>query len=254
MDLFKQMLVLGSIGVASLSFGQISSGKVEEVKPEEPAPRVKRIPTEGMDEFAFYLGAGRVYANRKLTPNVSPYGAQLGIRAAEDGFKTWSYQIGVRNRVSKWLSYDAGLAIDRAGESFSFAATDTDSTYSYTSRYTYYALPMQVFLTYGKDFRFFVGGGIQPELFAGFKQEQKWTTATNTQRSQDVESEKGFNPFGLGVLASAGVQWRLGNTTSLYCVPTMMWNLVNTYDQQADYIHKARTFNLKFGLVFHIPQ
>ena len=254
MDLFKQMLVLGSIGVASLSFGQISSGKVEEPKPEVDTPRVKRTPTEGLNEFSFYLGAGRVFSNRVLTENAFPFGAPLGLRADETGLKSWSFQVGVRNRFAQWFSYDAGLSIDRTGESYSYDDPETDSTYSYTTRYTYYALPLQVFVTYGKDLRFFAGGGIQPQLFAGYRQEQQWTTSKNGEDKATITADKGMNSFTMAAIASAGVQLRFGPRVSIYLLPTMLWNLTSTYDDQSDYIHKARTFNLKFGLVFHFPQ
>jgi len=255
MNVFKQLLLLGSLGITSIAFGQISSGKVEEKKPVvDTTPRVRRIPTEGLDEFCFYIGAGRVFANRTLTENAFPFGDPLGTRADETGLKAWSFQLGVRNRVSSFMSYDAGVAIDRTGESYSYDDPDTDSTFSYTTRYTYYALPLQVFFTYGKDFRIFAGGGIQPQLFAGYRQEQKWTTAVNAEESAEIEKKTDINTFGIAAIASAGVQWRLGKTTSIYLLPTMLWNLTSTYDDQSDYIHKARSFNLKFGLLFHIPQ
>lgn len=253
MHLFKQLLVLGSIGSASLSFGQISTGKIEEKKPDADTPRVRRSPSYGLDEFAFYVGAGRVFSNRTLTENAFPFGAPLGTRADETGFKTWSFQLGLRNNLKPHVAYDAALAIDRTGESYSYDDPETDSTFSYTSQYTYFSLPIQVFYTYGKDLRFFIGGGVQPGLFAGYRQEQKWTTAVNTEGSAEITADAGLNLFAFAAIASAGFQFRLGKSSSIYLLPTMLWNLTNTYDDQADYVHKARSFNLKFGLVFHIP-
>lgn len=255
MDLFKQLLVLGAIAVSMQVTGQISTGKVEEKTPvETPKPvKPRRVPTDGRDEFSFYLGAGRVFANRTLESNKSPYGAPLNSRADETGLKTWSYQAGVRNRIGKYLSYDVGLGIDRFGESYKYDDPNSDSTFSYTSRYSYYAVPVQVLATFGKDFRFFFGGGIEPQLIAGYRHKEKSTTGLNAPQEKTIKSTNGINQFNMGVLATCGIQWRLGRTTSVYCMPTWMWNLTSTYDKQADYIHKATTFNLKFGLVFHIP-
>jgi hypothetical protein len=256
MDLFKQLVVLGSIALTLPVKAQISSGKkeekpvVEEKKPEEP----RRVPDLGLNEFCFYLGAGRVYANRTLESNKSPFGAPLGTRADETGLKTWSFQAGVRNRVSTYFSYDVGFAFDRAGESYDFDDPESDSMFSYTSRYSYFAMPIQGLFTYGKDFRFFVGGGLQPQLIAGYRQEQEWKTTLGSSQNATVKGTEGFNEFGMGVLATCGVQWRWTKYTSIYVVPAWMWSLTSTFDDQADYIHKARTFNLKFGFVFHLKQ
>ncbi|MDH4474603.1 MAG: hypothetical protein QE487_18510 [Fluviicola sp.] len=256
MDLFKQLVLAGVIVVALPVTGQISTGKVEEktVVEEVEPPKTRRVPTEGLDEFAFYLGAGRVYANRDLESNKAPFGAPLGVRADETGLKAWSFQVGVRNRVSKFISYDAGFALDRFGESYEFDDPDSDSTFSYTSRYSYYAMPIQVFFTYGKDLRIFAGGGIQPQLLAGFRQEQKWNTILGSAQEATLKGKDGFNGFGLGIIASCGFQWRLNKNTSLYMLPSWVWNLTSTYDDQSDYIHKAHSFNLKFGLTVHLKQ
>lgn len=256
MDLFKQLFVLGLIAVTTSVSGQISSGKVEDKKPaDEPKPATeRRIPTDGIDEFCFYLGAGRVYSNRSLDSNQSVFGASLGERAKETGLKTMSFQIGLRNRLSTYFSYDIGLALDRVGESYAFDDPNSDSAFSYTSRYTYYALPLQGLATFGKDFRFFIGGGLQPQLLAGFRQEQKWTTVLNSNDDATVKSTDGFNQFGLAALATCGIQWRMSKRSSIYVLPTWTWNLLSTYDDQADYVHKSRSFNVKFGFVFHLKQ
>lgn len=254
MDLFKQLLVLGSIVCASSANAQISTGKVEEKTPEKVPEVVKerRKPTEGIDEFCWYAGAGRVYANRSLEPNDPPFGSPLGPRADETGLKTWSFQAGVRNRAHTYFSYDIGLSISRYGESYDYDDPNSDSTYSYTSRYSYYALPLQGLATFGKDFRFFIGGGIQPELIAGYRQKDDWKSVLGSTQHETIRRTEGLNQFGVAFLATCGVQWRWGDNVSIFVLPTWAWRVMNTYDDQADYIHKARSFTLKFGLTFHI--
>lgn len=256
MDLFKQLLVLGAIAASTHAAAQITTGKVEEKTPvEEPKKpeKPRRVVTDGRDEFCFYLGAGKSYTNRTLTPNKFPYGAPLGSRADETGLKAWTFQAGVRNRIGKYLSYDIGLGLERFGESYKYDDPNSDSTFSYTTRYSYYAVPVQLLATFGNDFRFFIGGGFEPQLLAGYRQKQKSTTGLNAPHETTIKTTNGLNQFNMGVLASGGIQWRLGKTTSVYCMPTWMWNLTSTYDKQADYVHKAMTFNVKFGLLFHIP-
>lgn len=265
MEIFKQLLTAVLIVAAPAVNAQISTGKVEPkdpekkeapAKPEKPkAPRVKREPSDGLNEFSWYLGAGRASSERTLTSNEAPFGAPLGERAAEYGLKTWTYQIGARNRVSKWLSYDVGFAIDRFGETFEYrAGGDSDSTLFYTSTYSYSAIPIQLFLTYGKEVRFFVGGGIEPQLLSGYVRSRKWTTTLSSTGSDELERTEGLNSMNMGILLSGGVQLRMGKYASLYCLPTYMWNLTNTYDKQNDYVHKARSFTIKFGVVISLQQ
>lgn len=264
----KSIYILSFLFFGSVS-AQISTGKVEE-KPKPVTKKVedtivtstvstgsaavaRRIPTEGLDEFSFYFGMGRVYSNRNIVSNVAPFGEDVGLRANEEGYKTLSFQVGVRNRFSSYLSYDIGLALERFGESYAYDDPDSDSAYSYKSRYSYYALPLQVFATYGKDFRFFLGGGIQPQLFANFRQEQELTTKINGQEKTKISPTDGFNQFVVGITLTAGVQWRMGKSISLYCLPTFIWNQNSTYDKQADFIHKSHSFNLKFGFMVSLP-
>lgn len=253
MELFKQFLSLSIVIISVPAMAQITSGKKEETVKEVP-PVAKRVPSEGLDEFCFYVGAGRVYANRTLESNAEPFGEPLGIRADETGLKTWSFQAGMRNRVHRFVSYDAGFALDRFGESYSYDDPDSDSTFSYTSRYTYYAMPIQVLFTYGKDARFYVGGGLQPQLLGGYRQKTEWTTSLNGTGDSEIKKTDGLNGFGLAALVSFGVQLRFGKTTSVYVLPSFAWNLTDTYDKQADYIHKSHSFNLKFGALIHLPQ
>lgn len=253
MNTVKQLLLMGALLSSVQATAQITTGKVEEPEKEPKVERPRRVPTDGMDEFTFYLGAGRVWSDRTLTPNEEPFGQPLGNRADETGLKTWSFQAGVRNRAGKFLSYDVGLMIDQFGESYLYEDSESDSTMAYTSKYAYYGVPIQVLATYGKDFRWFIGGGIEPQLLSGYSQEREWTTSNNSKDDATLKGTEGISQFGFGVLASAGFQWRVGRTTSIYCIPTWMWNLTNTYDDQADYVHKAHSFTLKFGLAFHLP-
>lgn len=256
MDLLKQLFVAGSIACTLPAMAQISSGKTDEkpVAKEEKPVTARREPTDGLNEFSLYLGAGRVWANRSLAENKAPFGAPLGFRSDEYGLKTWSFQAGARNRVSKYLSYDVGLSLDRFGESYSYDDRDSDSSYKYTNRYTYIAMPVQVLFTTGKDLRLFVGGGVQPELLAGYRQEVKWETSLAATGSETNKNTNGMNGFGMAALATCGVQMRWSSHASIYVIPSWMWGLTSTYDDQSDYIHKGRSFTLKFGVVMHLDQ
>jgi hypothetical protein len=76
------------------------------------------------------------------------------------GIGVFSFQLGARNRINHFLSYEAGLSFDKYGEAYKYNATEDDSTFSYTNKYSFVSLPIQVFYTYGKDLRFFIGNAL----------------------------------------------------------------------------------------------
>lgn len=259
MEFCKSLFLPAILACSTVSFSQIVTRQPQQ--PPVPATeevrdsvRPKRIPTDGTDEFTFYLGASYVKADRLLAGNDNLLFSQaLGERANETSLNTWSYQLGLRNQITRWFAYDAAVSLERNGESYSFRASDSDSSYSYKTHYNYVGIPIQFYATYGKDLRFFLGGGIQPELYIGYRQDIRYTTADNKENSSKVTKFDKAESFLLGVMASAGVQYRLGRLSSIYLIPGMLWNLNSSYNDQSPYSHKARNFTLKFGLAFHFP-
>ncbi len=237
-------------------FGQISSGKKEPVvvKEVEIDTIPRRIPSDGLNEFTIYIGAGRNYTSRLLKPNSEPFGKELGERANETGIKIWTYQFGVRNRLNQFLSYDAALALDKYGETYLFESELNDSSYSYTNTYSFISVPIQLFATYGKDFRWFIGGGIQPQIIAGYRQETVIQNALGTKTETTLKTTEGLNGTTFSAIFSAGFQWRWNQRGSVYFTPSYVFGLTNTYAKQEAYQYFIRGFNLKFGVAFHIPE
>jgi hypothetical protein len=235
---------------------QISSGKVEEPKKEETkvkAPKEKRVPTEGTEELVLFGGAAYAKSFRELKENVSPYGDPLGERANETGINVFSYQLGARNRINHFLSYEAGLSFDKYGEAYKYNATEDDSTFSYTNKYAFVSLPIQVFYTYGKDFRFFIGGGIQPMLATKFTYEEKYTDSLGSESSSKIRSTERMAGVSLNLVASAGIQWRFSKALSLYFIPMYAYGITNSYAKQEPYKHYVRGLHYRFGITLHIP-
>lgn len=247
----KVKLLCSFVVITHAMFGQISSGKTEEPKAPEVKPR--RIPTEGLNEFTVYGGVGIAKTFRILKENEAPFGDPVGTRANETEVRLWTYQLGVRNRFAKSWSYDAGLMIDRYGEDYSYDHPTTDSSFSYQNRYSFVAVPIQLFYTYGKDFRWFVGGGIQPMLVTGFNYTQQDADSLGNETETEYATLEGLNGIGFNLIASAGVQWRWNQAMSVYFCPSYAYGLVNTFDKQEPYKHYVRGLNFKFGLAFHFP-
>lgn len=247
-------IVLVMSVVASVSVAQISTGKVEEPK-KEPVQPVKspRVPTIGLDETVYFGGVSITQSFRKLEENVAPYGDPIGFRADETPLTKTGFQIGMRNRFHELATYEVGLSWDKYGEKYAFQATEDDSSFNYTNTYSYISLPIQAFLTYGKDLRVFIGGGIQPQLAMNHLYEENYSDSLGGNFSRTVRTADRMNGFSLHLLASAGVQWRFSKLFSLYAIPTYGYALTSTLGKQESYKHYVRAWNFRFGLTLHIP-
>jgi hypothetical protein len=252
-QIFLPLAVLCSLPVSAQIVTKPQRPGQQPVPIDTVVPKEKRVPTDGTDEFTFYAGGAYVLADRSLKPNKEPFGEPLGERENEIPVSTFSLGLGVRNRINSWSSYDVGLMYDKTGEAYDFADEFGDSTYSYKTTYSYFSMPVQFLFTYGEDVRLFLGPGIQAGLFAGYNRKTESTDSDGREASESTSMSDHINEFTFGLLGTSGVQVRLSRGMSFYLMGTLLRNLTSTYDNQADYIHKATTFSVKLGLAFHFP-
>jgi len=252
------MVKLGIVSISCLFltsiYGQIGSGKVEEPKKDTAKTvRVKRVPTDGMDETVYFAGMNINQSFRKLEENVSPYGDPLTYRVDETPLLRTGFQIGMRNRFHSLASYEVGLSWDKFGETYNYQAEEDDSSFTYTNTYSYISLPVQVYVTQGKDLRYFVGGGIQPMLAMKNTYEERYTDSLGGQFETIVKRADGMSGLTVNLLVSAGVQWRFSKLFSLYAIPSYVYGLTSTFGKQESYRHYIRSWNFRCGLTLHIP-
>jgi hypothetical protein len=138
----KQLAVLTLLIFSPfVNHAQISTGKVEDAK-KKPAPesgKEEKAPTKkydvdaGLMDFTVFIGAGYSIGSHTIKPNDGLFGRPVGERANETMVNRWTYQVGIRNRIHRFFSIEAGLSIDRYGEAYKFQSTvaGNDSSYSY---------------------------------------------------------------------------------------------------------------------------
>ncbi|WP_341899720.1 hypothetical protein [Fluviicola taffensis] len=262
----KQLAVLTLLIFSPfVNHSQISTGKVEdtkkkqaeESKKEEKAPRKKYDPDAGLMDFTAFIGAGYSIGSHKIEPNGDLFGRPVGLRADEKMVNRWTYQLGIRNRIHKYFSIEAGLSIDRYGESYQFESTvaGNDSSYSYDRKYNMLALPIQVYFTYGKQVQFLAGAGIQPYIPLSLK--TKTTAMDSLGNSLDIPDTRtieGLNSAGINLLFSAGVQYRFSRFASVYLIPSYSLGLSNIYGKQEPHKEWLNALNIRFGLAVHFPE
>lgn len=242
---------------------QISTGKVENTKKktnsesgkEAKDPSAKYNPETGMMDFTVFIGAGYSIGSHRLEENGDLFGRPLGIRADEKMVNRWTYQAGVRNRINKFLSFEAGLSIDRYGESYKFESTTTDSVYSYDRTYNMLALPVILYFTYGKRVQVLAGAGFQPYIPMGMKTKYSIIDSLGSDISpEELKTIEGLNSAGINLLFSAGVQYRFSKYVSAYVIPAYSMGLTNIYSKQEPHREWLNAFNIRFGAAFHFPE
>jgi len=243
---------------------QISTGKVGDTKKKtetEPGkeakdPSTRYDPEKNMLDFTVFLGAGYSIGSHRLAENGDLFGREIGIRAEEKMVNRWTYQAGVRNRINRFLSFEAGLSIDRYGESYSFESATSDSVYSYERSYNMLALPIQLYFTYGKRVQFLAGVGIQPYIPLGMRTEFTIMDSLGTDISpaSDAKTIEGLNSAGISLLFSAGVQYRFSKYVSAYVIPAYSYGLTNIYSRQEPHKEWLNALNIRFGLALHFPE
>jgi hypothetical protein len=223
-----------------------SATKKKEKKSESDSTKVKKEPTG----TSIYFVSNWSATNRSLTENGDLFGEPLGERANETGLNTWSFGLGFQNEFAKHFMWDGGISFLRNGESYSFVGTDT--AYSYQTTYSYISMPLRLNYVIGKDFKFYAGGGLVPQMFLGYKQDRQWTRADNSEESETIKSKSGYNSFVISAVVNVGMMVNFNNGWSLLVSPEARFQLNSSYMNQDAYVHKGKAYGVTFGLVRHL--
>ncbi|AEA43186.1 hypothetical protein [Fluviicola taffensis] len=257
----KQLTALAIlIFVPFVNSAQISTGKVDdpkkktEIEKEKTKSDNKYDPDKGMMDFTAFIGAGYSIGSHRLAENEGLFGRPVGLRADEKMVNRWTYQVGIRNRVHRYFSVEAGVSLDRYGESYSFKSTTTDSSFAYDRKYNMLAVPIQLFFTYGKRVQLLAGVGVQPFIPMNTKTKTTMNDSLGNETVTNLKTIEGLNNFGLSALFSVGVQYRFSKFASVYLIPSYSVGLTNIYGKQEPHKEWLNALNIRFGLAVHFPE
>ncbi|MFK7785524.1 MAG: outer membrane beta-barrel protein [Crocinitomicaceae bacterium] len=231
------------------SWSQVELGGEEEPAKEDKKKEFKEKPSkDGSTEI--YMVTNWSNTSSKLEMNAPPFGDPLGEREFEKSLNTWSFGVGFRNRLSRNLSIQGGIAFMRNGESFLFEESDT--LFKYATTYSYVAMPIKALYTYGEDIKFLAGGGITPQLFTSYVQEQEWRDPNNAEGDETIKSQNGYSSFVLSAAINVGVQLRFSDNWTLLFMPEYRIQLTDSYEKTDSYNHFARALGFDIGLTFKL--
>jgi len=230
---------------AQIMIGE-SSDKVETI----PNTNTLYLPAETLNNVSttsIYFVSNLTRSFRLLEPNSTFLADSLGARAQERTLNTWSFGVGVKNKISNHFFWDGGVSLLKNGESYAFSQSDT--SYFYQTNYSYFAMPFRLNFTTGKTVQFYMGAGVIPQIFTKYRQDRQWTTSTNSRGQETIKSKSGYNSFAISAVLNVGILLRLDNQWSLLVSPEARWQLNSTYTKQDGLVHKARGYGITFGLV-----
>ena len=230
-------------------WSQVELGGEEEPEKEVKEGKVKeKRAQDGSTEV--YMVTNWSYTNRQLGVNDAPFGDPLGIRQYEQSLNKWSFGIGFRNRVSQHISIQGGISYMRNGESFLFE--NADSLFKYETTYSYIGMPIKVLYTYGEELTLLAGGGITPQLFTSYVQEQEWRDAVDATGDDKIKEQNGYSSFVVSAAVNIGVQYQFSDNVTLLFMPEYRIQLTDSYEKTDSYNHFARALGFDIGLTFKL--
>jgi len=230
------------------SFAQI----ITNAKPSTVSPlgNVNKSHEDTTTFMFFSSGFGK--SNRVLTSNADFLNTPLGERENEFAINRWNFNLGISFPVYRFIRFEGGISLLQNGEQYDFQAADGDSSFLYQNRSRYLGMPLQLQLSYGKNWAIYGGGGLIPQIFSSYRQEQQWTNDAGTKFTKRIDETDKYDYFALSWVTSAGIRYNGGGKFGLRFNLTYRRQLTNSYTKYQDYIHKAYSFGGDLGFTMRL--
>lgn len=240
---------LSLMTTAAYSQIEISS----DAEPADTLSKKKKRPSidKSQSNTEFFAITNWSSTSRKLIENPSNQGVfaqPLGERANETSLNTWSFGIGIKQRVHEFVTWEGGISFLKNGENYLYETSDT--THSYTTTYSYISMPVKVYFTYGNNIRLYAGVGLVPQMFLKYKQDRAWKNAVNTETDESFSTQNGYRSAVLSAVANVGVQINMGKSMSLLVMPEYRFQLTSTNINESPYSHFGRALGVNIGLSY----
>jgi len=249
----KIAILLGFFMTSLTVFSQIQIGgetdepKKEEKKKEAKPEKIKPV-NENSGSTEIFINGNWSATNRNLVKNDNIFGDSIGERANETGVNAWSFGLGIRTRIHKYLLFEGGVSYLKNGEQYSFSGTDT--SFSYTNNYQYIGMPLKIYFVYGQNkLRFQAGVGAIPQMALKFKRTTEYTTTQGDSESGTLKTKIGYNSFVFSFVANVGAQYEFLPSWSIYLQPEYRVQLTSSYLKANAYKHFGNALGLSFGFV-----
>lgn len=238
--IFFQFLVLAMAFFQFNAHAQISGGeikpekeKVEKEKGEkgEKSPREKKpfvkdsIPStyvylEGMGQYTFRsfedLSVYKIYKQE----------------IDEQAIFASGFSLGLIMPLGKGFALDAGLTYFGTGESYTFSANDSDSSFHYKKLYHQAGIPLLLRYTIGNRLQFYGFAGLTPLNILSIRYSSNYATAEGSSVDLGLKTIKDeFTTFNLMASGGLGVNYLFNNNWGIHLSAAYRRHLLNTYSE-----------------------
>jgi hypothetical protein len=204
--MFQRIFSIYLVLVSSyFTIGQINTNAEESTPKEDSATTDKQSST--LYVSGQYFNAFRVVEDLTFDQAFDSLNAEQP--AATGGIEVGTH-INFSERV--WLS--VGVNFFGGGESWLYADSLTDSTFSYTNKYRQIALPLRLNYGVGDQLKWFGFIGVIPSSILGRTYQSKFTNANGVLSENDIEViETNINSFQFIGTCGTGISYSFGTTT-----------------------------------------
>ncbi len=224
---------------------ELSKETTEKEKKKKEQKEVKELSSTG----AFLL-TNWSSTSRKLTINEGLFADSLGSRAHEKSINLWSFGIGLRSQFHEYLAWEGGISYTQNGEQYRFEEADT--MYSYQTRYSYIAMPIKLYFTYGDKFKLLAGAGIVPQMFVGYQQDVQWRDNEGMEDASKSKLKIGYNSFVISAVFNIGAQYQITRRIGVFVTPEYKMQLTSSYLKTDSYKHFGRSLGGNLGVIVNL--
>ncbi len=196
----------------------------------------------------YYFETQRMEMFRTLEPNNDFLPWALSERADEIPINIWSQQVGICIGLGPHLYLDAGMAWMQNGEAYVYQDSQSDSSFNYQTHYRYIGLPFEFKSTFGDKIQFYLGTGLAPALYNGFKQDIQWTNSLGAQYDDKIVINNTLSSFILLWKSSCGLDIHLDDFYNLRLGLIYRQQLNNSYGPYEHFVHKSKGWGINLGL------
>jgi len=233
-----------------LVFSQItlSEDDVESLPKRKALNNRKQCISKTNPNSNFYISMNTSSSYRKLETNNEFLFIPLNNRSNETSLFTNSFTLGINGKIYKNIGWDGAISFIQNGEQYLFS--DTDTSFSYKTRYNYLSMPIRIHygVNFSRKFGCKLGIGVIPSLFVNYKQDQEWQTTEGSKGTNSIKTNVGYNTAVFNLNAYLYFTYRLPANFGLFLGPEYRYQLSNSYQKTADYKHYSRAFGVTFGL------
>lgn len=172
----------------------------------------------------------------------------------EKAIINYNMELGIVVPMSKFFFIETGIGLYNNGETSSFEDLNSDSTFTYTNRFSYFGMPIKLkwiplsFLASKNKFEFGICAGVIPQVLFSYRQERNWTTSYGSRGSEDYKIKDNINTTNLCAVLECDLAYIINNEIAFHLVGSYRKSYLNSFNQYGPYSRFAFGYGIGLGI------